>query len=116
MPLQEPVSEWPDTCLRSIVASVLLPSFVAMVAGIERRLFEGESEKGKVPKYSLNDLDDEHFKYVALKCNTSSHQYFLSDQYNCQNIDTVVINTVAVSSTVTLHQIFMYSAMDLKYN
>ncbi|XP_049421741.1 uncharacterized protein LOC125882106 isoform X2 [Epinephelus fuscoguttatus] len=36
-----------------------------MVAGIERRLFEGESEKGKVPKYSLNDLDDELFKVAG---------------------------------------------------
>ncbi|CAL8238105.1 unnamed protein product [Merluccius merluccius] len=35
-----------------------------MVAGIEKRLFEGESEKGKVPKYSLNDLDNELFKYI----------------------------------------------------
>ncbi|XP_068604876.1 uncharacterized protein [Brachionichthys hirsutus] len=36
-----------------------------MVAGIEKRLFEGESEKGKVPKYSLNDLDDELFKVAG---------------------------------------------------
>ncbi|XP_068566549.1 G2/M phase-specific E3 ubiquitin-protein ligase-like [Cebidichthys violaceus] len=33
-----------------------------MVAGIEKRLFEGESERGKMPKYSLNDLDDELFR------------------------------------------------------
>uniref|UniRef100_A0A8C5F8G8 HECT domain-containing protein n=1 Tax=Gadus morhua TaxID=8049 RepID=A0A8C5F8G8_GADMO len=36
-----------------------------MVAGIEKRLFEGESEKGKVPKYSLNDLDNELFKVAG---------------------------------------------------
>lgn len=75
-----------------------------------------DSSKEKVKREkcqnTLNDFDDEFFKYVALKCNTSSHQYFLSDQYNCQNIDTVVINTVAF----TLHQMFMYFAMDLKYN
>ncbi|XP_077389010.1 uncharacterized protein LOC144026295 [Festucalex cinctus] len=33
-----------------------------MVAGIENRLFEGESKKGKVPKYSISNLDDELFK------------------------------------------------------
>ncbi|CAL8292384.1 unnamed protein product [Arctogadus glacialis] len=37
----------------------------AMVAGIEKRLFEGESEKGKVPKYSRNDLDNELFKVAG---------------------------------------------------
>ncbi|MEQ2246408.1 hypothetical protein ILYODFUR_038209 [Ilyodon furcidens] len=35
-----------------------------MVAGIENRLFEGDSERGKIPKYSLNDLDKQLFKYV----------------------------------------------------
>lgn len=35
-----------------------------MVAGIEKRLFEGDAKKGKMPKYSLNDLDNELFKYV----------------------------------------------------
>jgi len=35
-----------------------------MVAGIEKRLFEGDAKKGKTPKYSLNDLDNELFKYV----------------------------------------------------
>ncbi|XP_073343893.1 G2/M phase-specific E3 ubiquitin-protein ligase-like isoform X2 [Pagrus major] len=34
----------------------------AMVAGIEKRLFEGDGEKGKMPKYLLNDLDDELFR------------------------------------------------------
>ena len=46
---------------------------VAMVAGIEKRLFEGESEKGKVPKYSLNDLDNELFKYVILISKTYNY-------------------------------------------
>lgn len=38
---------------------------LAMVAGIEKRLFEGDAKKGKTPKYSLNDLDNELFKYVS---------------------------------------------------
>uniref|UniRef100_A0A1A7XIP7 HECT domain-containing protein n=5 Tax=Iconisemion striatum TaxID=60296 RepID=A0A1A7XIP7_9TELE len=36
-----------------------------MVAGIENRLFEGDGEKGKVPKYSLNDLDNEMFRVAG---------------------------------------------------
>ncbi|XP_067283585.1 uncharacterized protein [Pseudorasbora parva] len=36
-----------------------------MVAGIERRLFEGDVMKGKMPKYSLNDLDNELFKVAG---------------------------------------------------
>ncbi|KTG36826.1 hypothetical protein cypCar_00015855 [Cyprinus carpio] len=35
-----------------------------MVAGIEKCLFEGDAKQGKMPKYSLNDLDNELFKYV----------------------------------------------------
>lgn len=35
-----------------------------MLAGIEKRLFEGDCERGKIPKYSLNDLDKELFRYV----------------------------------------------------
>ncbi|XP_072567745.1 G2/M phase-specific E3 ubiquitin-protein ligase-like [Paramormyrops kingsleyae] len=33
-----------------------------MMAGIEQYLFEGEEGKGKAPKYSLNDLDNGHFR------------------------------------------------------
>ncbi|XP_067248453.1 uncharacterized protein [Chanodichthys erythropterus] len=36
-----------------------------MVAGIEKRLFEGDAKKGKMPKYSLNDLDNELFKVAG---------------------------------------------------
>ncbi|XP_056096362.1 uncharacterized protein LOC130075647 [Rhinichthys klamathensis goyatoka] len=36
-----------------------------MVAGIEKRLFEGDAKKGKTPKYSLNDLDNELFKVAG---------------------------------------------------
>uniref|UniRef100_A0A1A8B810 Zgc:112970 n=1 Tax=Nothobranchius furzeri TaxID=105023 RepID=A0A1A8B810_NOTFU len=36
-----------------------------MVAGIESRLFEGDCEKGEVPKYSLNDLDNELFRVAG---------------------------------------------------
>lgn len=35
-----------------------------MIAGIETRLFEGEDGKGKMPKYSLNDLDNGLFRCV----------------------------------------------------
>ncbi|XP_039512622.1 uncharacterized protein LOC120468048 [Pimephales promelas] len=35
-----------------------------MVAGIEMRLFEG-GEKGKIPKYSITDLDKNHFKVAG---------------------------------------------------
>ncbi|KTG32046.1 hypothetical protein cypCar_00029910 [Cyprinus carpio] len=38
---------------------------LAMVAGIEKRLFEGDAKKGKTPKYSLNDLDNELFKVAG---------------------------------------------------
>uniref|UniRef100_A0A8C1DQE0 HECT domain-containing protein n=1 Tax=Cyprinus carpio carpio TaxID=630221 RepID=A0A8C1DQE0_CYPCA len=41
-----------------------------MVAGIEKRLFEGDAKKGKTPKYSLNDLDNELFKALALHITT----------------------------------------------
>ncbi|XP_054587086.1 uncharacterized protein [Nothobranchius furzeri] len=33
-----------------------------MIAGIETRLFEGEDGKGKMPKYSINDLDNRLFR------------------------------------------------------
>ena len=59
---------------------------VAMVAGIEKRLFEGESEKGKVPKYSLNDLDNELFKYVILISSTYNYWLLLSDGHFGKNI------------------------------
>ncbi|ROL52544.1 G2/M phase-specific E3 ubiquitin-protein ligase [Anabarilius grahami] len=36
-----------------------------MVAGIEKRLFEGDAKKGKTQKYSLNDLDNELFKVAG---------------------------------------------------
>ncbi|XP_016522844.1 uncharacterized protein LOC103132389, partial [Poecilia formosa] len=36
-----------------------------MVAGIERRLFEGDSDRGKIPKYSFNDLDKQLFKVAG---------------------------------------------------
>ncbi|XP_047205102.1 uncharacterized protein LOC124857745 [Girardinichthys multiradiatus] len=36
-----------------------------IVAGIENRLFEGDSEMGKIPKYSLNDLDKQLFKVAG---------------------------------------------------
>ncbi|XP_073710263.1 G2/M phase-specific E3 ubiquitin-protein ligase [Misgurnus anguillicaudatus] len=36
-----------------------------MVAGIEKRLFEGDVKYGKMPKYSLNDLDNELFKVAG---------------------------------------------------
>ncbi|XP_013854993.1 uncharacterized protein LOC106510815 [Austrofundulus limnaeus] len=36
-----------------------------MVAGLEKRLFEGDSENGKIPKYSLNDLDKALFKVAG---------------------------------------------------
>ncbi|XP_058626915.1 uncharacterized protein LOC131537474 isoform X1 [Onychostoma macrolepis] len=36
-----------------------------MVAGIEKRVFEGDAKKGKMPKYSLNDLDNELFKVAG---------------------------------------------------
>ncbi|XP_056329648.1 uncharacterized protein LOC130241741 isoform X1 [Danio aesculapii] len=36
-----------------------------IVAGIEKRLFEGDSKNGKMPKYSLNDLDNELFKVAG---------------------------------------------------
>ncbi|XP_030606354.1 uncharacterized protein LOC115794833 isoform X2 [Archocentrus centrarchus] len=32
---------------------------------IEKRLFEGDSERGKIPKYSLNDLDKQLFKVAG---------------------------------------------------
>lgn len=35
-----------------------------MIAGIETRLFEGEDGKEKMPKYSLNDLDNGLFQCV----------------------------------------------------
>ncbi len=35
---------------------------VEMIYGIETRLFEGGDGKGKVPKYSLNDLDNGLFR------------------------------------------------------
>ena len=58
---------------------------VAMVAGIEKRLFEGESEKGKVPKYSLNDLDNELFKYVILISSTYNYWLLLNDGHFRKN-------------------------------
>lgn len=36
-----------------------------MIAGIETRLFEGENGKGKMPKYSLNDLDSGLFRVAG---------------------------------------------------
>ncbi|XP_049329197.1 uncharacterized protein LOC107197441 [Astyanax mexicanus] len=36
-----------------------------MIAGIEMRLFEGEDGKGKMPKYSLNDLDNGLFRVAG---------------------------------------------------
>lgn len=33
-----------------------------MISGIETRLFEGEDGQGKIPKYSLNDLDNGLFR------------------------------------------------------
>ncbi|XP_073767065.1 uncharacterized protein isoform X2 [Danio rerio] len=36
-----------------------------IVAGFEKRLFEGDSKNGKMPKYSLNDLDNELFKVAG---------------------------------------------------
>lgn len=39
--------------------------FTEMVAGIEMRLLEG-GEKGKIPKYSITDLDKNYFRFVTL--------------------------------------------------
>uniref|UniRef100_A0A1A8VFH6 Uncharacterized protein n=1 Tax=Nothobranchius furzeri TaxID=105023 RepID=A0A1A8VFH6_NOTFU len=39
-----------------------LINFLEMIAGIETRLFEGEDGKGKMPKYSINDLDNGLFR------------------------------------------------------
>lgn len=36
-----------------------------MIAGLETRLFEGEDGKGKMPKYSFNDLDKGLFRCVS---------------------------------------------------
>ncbi|XP_057185327.1 uncharacterized protein LOC130551612 isoform X2 [Triplophysa rosa] len=36
-----------------------------MIGGIETRLFEGEDGKGKMPKYSLNDLDNGLFRVAG---------------------------------------------------
>ncbi|RXN13373.1 hypothetical protein ROHU_009783 [Labeo rohita] len=36
-----------------------------MVASIEKCLFEGDANKGKMPKYSLNDMDNELFKVAG---------------------------------------------------
>ncbi|RXN22461.1 hypothetical protein ROHU_006753 [Labeo rohita] len=41
-----------------------------MVASIEKRLFEGDANKGKMPKYSLNDMDNELFKALELHITT----------------------------------------------
>lgn len=38
-----------------------------MVAGLEERLFEGENGKGKIPKYSISDLDKGLFRFVESK-------------------------------------------------
>ncbi|XP_056090393.1 uncharacterized protein LOC130070131 [Rhinichthys klamathensis goyatoka] len=37
-----------------------------MISAIETRLFEGENGKGKMPKYSLNDLDNGLFRAIAM--------------------------------------------------
>ncbi|XDV25899.1 hypothetical protein PO909_029726 [Leuciscus waleckii] len=37
-----------------------------MISGIETRLFEGENDQGKMPKYSLNDLDNGLFRAIAM--------------------------------------------------
>ena len=70
--LQDTVSKWSELekklakfmifkCLPQASLMLFYHLFlaVAKVAGIEKRLFEGESEKVKVPKYSLNDLDND---------------------------------------------------------
>lgn len=36
-----------------------------MIRGIEAHFFEGDGEKGKNPKYSLLDYQDNKFKYVS---------------------------------------------------
>lgn len=36
-----------------------------MISGIESRFFEGPENKGKNPKYSLTDLDNENFRLVT---------------------------------------------------
>ncbi|XP_035986774.1 uncharacterized protein LOC105924050 isoform X1 [Fundulus heteroclitus] len=36
--------------------------FTEMIRGIEMRLFDGDGEKGKTPKYSLCDYKEDHFK------------------------------------------------------
>nr|XP_005168586.1 uncharacterized protein LOC541543 isoform X1 [Danio rerio] len=36
-----------------------------MISGIETRLFEGEDGKGKMPKYSINDLDNGLFRVAG---------------------------------------------------
>uniref|UniRef100_A0A3B3V0F2 HECT domain-containing protein n=1 Tax=Poecilia latipinna TaxID=48699 RepID=A0A3B3V0F2_9TELE len=46
------------------------------VAGIERRLFEGDSDRGKIPKYSFNDLDKQLFKYVFYLFANLMHAFF----------------------------------------
>ncbi len=40
---------------------------VEIICGIETRLFEGEDGKGKMPKYSLNDLDNGLFVITEFK-------------------------------------------------
>ncbi|XP_039599062.1 uncharacterized protein LOC120521729 [Polypterus senegalus] len=45
-----------------------------MISGIESRFFEGPENKGKNPKYSLTDLDNENFRLVTYELCSASRR------------------------------------------
>ncbi|MEQ2259735.1 hypothetical protein XENORESO_017184 [Xenotaenia resolanae] len=56
-----------------------------MVRGIEARYFEGDGERGKIPKYSILVYQDHNFKYIAKQfiSRVSILNYPLNSLYFC---------------------------------